>query len=327
MRLDMVFIKALIKGGISFLPGINLLRRREGGGANSARYCYSVWLRHLVLAHGCGMQTIPRVIAELGPGDSLGTGLASLLSGCERYQAFDVVHFIRHKQNLTMLEEMIELFRQRMPIPDEYEFPHLYPRLAHYAFPDEILNDNILYDALATDRLESIRDALNRLSNGEKQTIISYPVPWDSLNIIQEGDRSVDMVISQAVLEHVDRLGDAYAAMYRWLRPGGFMSHQIDFKSHGYAQIWNGHWSYGDVAWRIIRGKRVYLLNRESCSTHVRQIENAGFAINYIQRNHLFDGIVREQLPLPYRELSDSDLNTSSAYLLASKEKNGAKNV
>ena len=39
---------------------------------------------------------------------------------------------------------------------------------------------------------------------------------------------SVDMIYSQAVLEHVDELPGVYGAMRRWLQANGVMSHQID---------------------------------------------------------------------------------------------------
>src|SRR3977135_940863 len=38
----------------------------------SARYCYSVWLRHLVNAWQQGLHTLPEVVVELGPGSSQG---------------------------------------------------------------------------------------------------------------------------------------------------------------------------------------------------------------------------------------------------------------
>lgn len=314
---NLASIKAVSKGLLSFLPGIDLLRRREGGGANSARYCYSVWLRHLTIARRRGMQQIPRVIAELGPGDSLGIGLAALLSGSECYQAFDVVHFIRHDQNLFMLEELLALFRSRSPIPDEHEFPKLYPQLDNYAFPDEILTDQIMRDALSSERVALIRDALDRLSRGEKQTMIYYSVPWNNSDIVQT--ESVDMIISQAVLEHVDKLCDAYASMYRWLRPGGFISHEIDFKSHGTAQNWNGHWCYGNIVWRMIRGNRPYLLNREPCCTHVDFARESGFSMILVLRQHLSGGFLRGQLPPRFSNVAADDLTTGSAYLLACK--------
>jgi len=45
----------------------------------SARYYYSVWLQHLVHAHLNGVREVPRVVAELGPGNSLGISSIGLL--------------------------------------------------------------------------------------------------------------------------------------------------------------------------------------------------------------------------------------------------------
>lgn len=73
--------KSIVKGFLTFIPGWQWIRRKEGGGASSARYCYSVWLRHRTLAARCGFTSQPKTVAELGPGDSIGTGLAGLLSG------------------------------------------------------------------------------------------------------------------------------------------------------------------------------------------------------------------------------------------------------
>ena len=66
-------IKALLSGLSTHIPGYD----HEGstGGTDSARYCYSVWLRHLVLGtRSAAVKSIPRVVAELGPGDSIGIG-------------------------------------------------------------------------------------------------------------------------------------------------------------------------------------------------------------------------------------------------------------
>ena len=43
-------IKSLIKGGIHFIPEMKYFRSKGTGETNSARYCHSVWLRHLVVA-------------------------------------------------------------------------------------------------------------------------------------------------------------------------------------------------------------------------------------------------------------------------------------
>lgn len=317
---DAVVLKAIAKGLVSFVPGAGMVRRKEGGGANSARYCYSVWLRHLIHAHEHGMRRIPPTVAELGPGDSLGTGLSALLSGCDKYLAFDVIHFVNRSKNLVILDELIELFSRRESIPDDDEFPNLFPRLNSYEFPTAILDERLLNESLSPNRLWLIRKALEGLGSSELPTI-SYTVPWLTFDTVQS--ESVDMIISQAVLEHVDQLEKAYSLMSRWLRPGGYMSHEIDFKSHGTARKWNGHWGYGNITWALIRGKRSYLLNRESCNTHVDLIKRFGFSIRLLLRQYGCDGLTREMLPYRLQHLTDEELSTSSAYILACKESHG----
>ena len=78
-------------------------------------------------------------MVELGPGDSLGIGLAALLSGVERYIALDVIQYASDAQNLRIFEELIALFKDRAPIPDEAEFPLVRPLLPSYAFPADLV--------------------------------------------------------------------------------------------------------------------------------------------------------------------------------------------
>jgi hypothetical protein len=103
-------IRPLVSGVLSNTP---LWKRtqKESGGTDSSRYCYSVWLRHLSIAHEVGLSTRPNSIAELGPGNSLGTGLAGLITGAQRYYAFDVVKHSKLEKNLKILDELGELFR------------------------------------------------------------------------------------------------------------------------------------------------------------------------------------------------------------------------
>ena len=42
--------RQLMYGVATFVPGVNAVFGRGGGDTKSARYCYSVWLRHLVTA-------------------------------------------------------------------------------------------------------------------------------------------------------------------------------------------------------------------------------------------------------------------------------------
>ena len=146
---------------------------RPTGGTDVARYCYAVWMRHLVMACRSTGFPFPRAVAELGPGDSIGIGLAALLSGVGRYFAFDVVAHTAHARNASILEELAALYRARAPIPGTAEFPNLKPDLADSRFPSDLVADAQLDAALA--RLDEMRAALRDGASGQ---MIAYVAPW-----------------------------------------------------------------------------------------------------------------------------------------------------
>lgn len=241
-------IRQLLVGLYSFTPVFEWKSRylKQSGGTASARYCYSVWLRHLVVLFENGMKKMPNVVAELGPGDSIGIGIAALLSGCNHYNAFDIVEYSSQENNVKIFDLLTDMFRERENIPDDSEFPKMKPRLKSYAFPKDILSEDNIKNLLSKNRLRDIRSAI--LNYGHHGSVsIKYCVPWFHSHNIQ--DHSVDLIYSQAVLEHVEYLKDTYEAMHKWLKPNGFMSHQIDFKCHNTAHNWNGHWAYNDFVW------------------------------------------------------------------------------
>jgi hypothetical protein len=307
--------KPLALGLATYIPGAGGLRAKRTGGTDSARYCYSVWLRHLVMARGHGLNVSPRAVAELGPGDSLGIGLAALLSGAERYFAFDVVAHADLEKNLQIFDALAELFKNRADIPGDDEFPRVKPYLDSYDFPADILTEERLHDALQESRLQRIRESL--LNPGVADALIDYKAPWSDPGILQRS--CVDMIYSQAVLEHVDDLLNAYRAMNLWLKPDGFISHQIDYKCHNTAAEWNGHWTYSDAVWRMIRGRRPYLLNRAPHSEHIRLLREQGFGIVAEKKVYTASKLTRAQLAGRFKDLSDDDLTTSGAFILAQK--------
>ena len=311
-------LRPLVTGIATYVPGVNNLFSRRTGGSDSARYCYSVWLRHLVMARAHALPTQPAVVAELGPGDSLGVGLAALLSGSEKYYAFDVVRYARNDRDLAIFDELVALFRARAPIPGPDEFPLITPLLDNYAFPQDILTENRLALALAPERVAAIRAELaGEAADGGGW--ITYQAPWDLADIVQEG--TVDMVLSQTVMEYPLDLHAAYGTLHRWLKPGGVMSHQIDFRCMGTARKWNGHWACSDLAWALVTGKRRYpVANREPHSTHVRLMEEQGFRVVGDVPIRGEGGLPREALAQRFRNLTDDDLTTSIALIQAVKE-------
>jgi hypothetical protein len=313
-------IKAILEGGMSLLPGSARLFRKGTRGTDSARYCYSVWMRHLVRTHAHRCAPLNGIVVELGPGDSLGVGLASLLSGARRYVAVDVVRHADAERNIQVFEELISLFATRVPIPNSKEFPGIKPRLDDHRFPSAILDAEWMGRTLDSKRLQAIARSLRGAAEADPP--VKYVDPSRAGTTITEG--SVDMLFSQAVLEHIDDLAGVYRTCFAWLKRNGLMSHQIDFKSHGSSHAWNGHWVYPDPVWRLIRGNRPYLINREPCSTHLRHLAESGFEVVAEERTALSSRLRREQLAARFRRMSDDDLTTAGVFVVARRMKTRA---
>lgn len=308
--------KAILEGALSLLPGGLRLFRGGTRGSDSARYCYAVWLRHLVRTGADRTLPLDGTVVELGPGDSVGMGLAALLSGARRYVAIDVVRHANVGHNLAVLDELVGLFGRREPVPGGGEFPAIRPDLDSDAFPGATLAPDAMRTNLAADRVAAIAAAL-RSEGPDGDQPVRYVDPAAASRLIARG--SVDWVFSQAVLEHVDDLPGVYRACYDWLKPGGLMSHQIDFESHGTSRVWNGHWAYPDLVWRLLRGRRPYLLNREPCGTHLEQMADAGFEVLAIERMRKPSRLRCGQLARRFRGMAEDDLTTSGAFVVARK--------
>jgi hypothetical protein len=243
-------------------------------------------------------------------------GLAALLSGSREYSAFDVVEYAQSDRNLTVFDELVELFRSRAGTPDRDGFPDIGPLVDLRGFPSHILTDERLAASLAPSRVAAIRAALlNPGTTASDGISLRYIVPWQDAHNLRPG--SIDFLFSHAVLEHIDDLPSAYASMYEWLKPGGMMSHQIDFRSHGLTTSWNGHWAYSNFVWAIIRGKRPFLLNRQPYSVHRAFMRRTGFRIvgEYLGVDET--GLRRGQLAPRWRTMSDADLTCSGVLVQA----------
>ena len=303
-------------GLVLHMPFVKTILSYKTGGTIESRYCYSAWLRHLMMLNS--VQTgIPKKVAELGPGDSLGIGFAALLSGCESIRAFDVIKYWNIERNLKIFEELVVLFKNKAPIPDNTEYPKVQPQLDTYAFPDNILSEEILKESLSESRLEAIREEIKNPDN-PRNTLVKFYVPWDDYKVISPD--SVDFVYSQAVLEHVEDLEGTYVAFSKWLKKGGIMSHSIDFKCHRTTKSWNGHRTYSDFEWRIVKGGRMFLINRHPYSVHRGLQEKHGFKILKERLVTMANNIPRNKFSQRFRGLSDKDMTTSDAYMLSIKE-------
>jgi SAM-dependent methyltransferase len=271
-------------------------------------------MRHRIIAARYGLTEKPFSVVELGPGDSLGIGLMALLTGSERYIAIDAVRHASLRANLAIFDELVTLLRNRTPIPSGKEYAEIRPELDRYDFPHDLLGEPLLEESLAPDRLSKIRDMLSTETPGGA---IRYLAPLGEMGGIPSG--SVDWVFSQAVMEHVDDPGKTYRECFRCLKPGGMMTHQIDFRCHETASEWNGHWKYPQWLWSLMRGRRPWFVNRLTYSAHQLLQQEAGFKILADAQQTKEQGINRHQLARSFQLLSDQDLSTVGALFVTMK--------
>ena len=303
------------KGLLSWVPGVQsrFYDQRAAHGTGSPAYCYGVWLKHYTLLAANGIGQVPASILELGPGESIGTGVAALLCGAERYVAIDAVPHMKPDANVAHFHELVRLLRTRAP-RTRGGIPVLDPYLDELGFPSSALPAAHLEGTMEPQRLRRIEQAVRHIGRTDPGAMIRY-CTWAAPQPVADG--SVDLVMSHVVLQHIDDLPAAFANCARWLRPGGWMSHQVDCTSLGTAVEWNGHLAYGELTWRMIRGRRPYFVNRQPIAEYVPMLEEAGFDVLEMQRGRRPGGLTRSQLAPRFRAMSDDDLTTQSAFIVA----------
>lgn len=134
---------------------------------------------------------------------------------------------------------------------------------------------------------------------------------------------AVDLVLSRAVLEHVNDLEATFADMVAALRPGAVAIHQVDLRSHGLhkanpldflawsPRLW--HWMYSEKGvpnrWRIDKYRAVI----QHLPVDVLALESTSIA----SPENLAE--VRALLAEPFQGLTDEDLSWLGFWLVLRK--------
>jgi hypothetical protein len=194
-----------------FAPDLYIrLTRETGRGPDSdtahglARYfqeCFADYFRVL----GVSPEEVPaylrgKRVLEYGPGDIPGVALLMLANGAE--QAFCADRF----PLVTLSEKNVDVLRCLIE-----ELPEHARRRAQDCFR-----------------------APGNPGSGFREERLQYIVKPSGLAGLSN---TVDLVISRAVLEHVNDLSATFADMHAALRADGVAVHQVDLKSHGLHRV------------------------------------------------------------------------------------------
>jgi len=304
-------------GGLkSLLPARSKYSMRSS--VVDARYGYALWLRHVLALSEEDISGPFASVVELGPGNSVATGVCVVLSGADSYTGIDVLDHLARDQAERVFEETVQLFQEKAPIPGNDSYPNLCPRPNSLSFPASALHAFAPHDEARTSHADTLRDDIARIVKGESAgKHLRYVSSW-SPSSVPAG--SVDLIFSQAVLEEIPhQSGDsslraAFATMKDWLRPGGVASHQIDLGMYGHTP-WNIHWTWTDLTWKLVRGRRDNFVNREPLSTYLSLAESVGLeivAVGITESKGVLDSALRSR----FRRLSAMDRTASGAHLL-----------
>jgi hypothetical protein len=293
-------LKPFIKGAASFVypPLRTTAHKVENFSSEDAEFCYSIFLRHYSYAATHFVSPIPEIVAELGPGSSLGVGLCALMCGAKIYYALDLVDHIDPTVNLRVFDELVKIFRERRPVP---RGKTIFPEPATWEFPANLVMSN-------DDRLAAIRDdLLNR-----RNDFIRVAVPWTDVQIPR---KSIGWLWSHSVMEHVDDIEFAWNFCAACLANEGVMTHEIDYQCHSLTEHWDGHRSISDLGWKILRGRRPYLINRMPHSTHMALAKGGGFEVASELVYALHPDIPDSELAPRFASMTARDRETAMAFV------------
>ena len=308
---------AILKGLATYIPGLHRAfgRHHMGYEPVPAMQCYRIWMQHLTLLDEVSSCGIPNVVAELGPGDTLGTGITTRLAGASQYSGVDVLPFAKNDQTKRLLPELVDLFRRQ-----ETLLPHHWPNYSHLldqnGFPSLIPCETLGVTTSEKFVAKLARDVETVLAGGDTPDF-HYVISPSSKAALPNG--SVDMIFSHSVLEHVTDLDSVLRDLRDWLKPGGVMSHQYDLTSHNVVSEWDGHRRFTNRQWEMVVGKRPFMINRLPHSEIVRIIENAGFRIlrNTVAKRD--PTVYRSNLNIDWKDVADEDIETFGALVQAKK--------
>lgn len=188
--------------------------------------------------------------------------------------------------------------------------------------PKNIEIINLLMSDMSGEMLQRAEDCFLEKGNPSSgfSSRIRYLVRPSGLSGLYE---EADLVVSRAVLEHVNNLPASFADMYKVLRKGGLAVHEIDLKSHGlhYANpldfltwpsnLWSWMYSHKGVP------------NRLRVNHYREALAATNFTIISMQSTLLAEEqdveSVRPYLAEPFENISDEDLSWLGFWIVLNK--------
>lgn len=132
-------------------------------------------------------------------------------------------------------------------------------------------------------------------------------------------DNSVDCIVSNSVIEHVENPNRFFKSMAAVLKPGGVMLHVVDYRDHFFKYPYH-FLLFSPRIWNNVIGPRD--LYRFRISDHIAAMRAAGLTVSISREKHNPEAFerVRSRIHTSFKAYSESDLSTIQAVLIGRKE-------
>ena len=292
--------KAVVTNQIArLMPRFYLrLTRQTGRGSNEeqpeeiADYFWQCFIDYCKVMGGCehdaGFMFRDKRVLEYGPGDIPGVALLFYAYGAEQVFCVDRFPMFRLTAKNTAV---IQCLLDRL-------------------------------EGKARERAEAAIKRTNAEITGFSPGTVTYLVRPDGLAAL---NNEVDLIISRAVLEHVNDLKATFTDMYHCLKSGTMAVHQVDLKSHGlHRENQLDFLAWSPFLWRLMYSAKG-VPNRWRVDTYRRLIVDTGFECDLLETTQqaAIDEVrqVRPLLTPLFNALSDEDLENLGFWMVIRKPK------
>lgn len=231
-----------------------------------------------------------KVVLEYGPGDILGVAL--LMKGFGAQKVFCV---------------------DRFPLASVSEFNAKVLRIILEGLDPEMRS-----------RADQCFIRAGEPESGFRSTHVEYLVNQQGLS---QCDGNIDLIVSRAVLEHVNNLHASMMDMHAALRSGGLAVHLVDLRSHGMHRI-NvlDFLNWSPTLWHLMHSNKG-VPNRIRVGRYRQIVNEVGFQLLALDPSIQTDLVVvhdaRAQLAAPFRELDDEELRCLAFWMTLKKSSSG----
>lgn len=289
------FIKAFLTNQYArFAPGLYCKQTNETGrgthpatAQETANYFNACFLDYLESEHLNGVDNIvDKTILEYGPGDILGIALLFYAWGAKKIYCVD-------------------------------RFPLITLSPFNIAVTEEIIN------ALPQQQKNRACECFNEYGNpasGFNEKHITYLVNKKGLSQLTD---SINIVLSRAVLEHVNDITATIDDMYKALKKGGVTLNKVDLKSHG---LHRGNilefLNWPKLLWDLMYSEKG-TPNRWRLDEYKRILNQSPLQLDFIKCvENCSQAVIDEARPFlcpQFKNLTDEDLSCLSFWFKASK--------